>query len=76
MSNDRVLEARIQKLEERHKDMIHKADVRQLLVRIRDEREDVLDNETATDSAKAHRNGVACGMDWCIEELEELLNND
>jgi len=52
---------------------VPKDDLRELIEEWRKQREDVLDRETATDSAKSHRNGVACGMDYCIDELEALL---
>jgi len=54
-------------------DAVPKARLRELIEEWREQREDVLDRETATDSAKSHRNGVACGMDYCIDELEALL---
>jgi hypothetical protein len=33
----------------------------------------VSQGEKATEHGQAHANGVACGMDWCADELEEVI---
>lgn len=37
------------------------------------QRDDVKDRYTATQTAQTHRNGVACGMGYCIDEITELI---
>jgi hypothetical protein len=38
-----------------------------------EQRQDVLDMEKATRQGDLHAKGVACGIDYCMGELEEVL---
>jgi len=50
--------------------------VAELPRRWQDDRCDVADRDTATESAAVHRNGVMCGIDWCADELAVVLADD
>lgn len=52
---------------------VPKDDLRELIEEWREKRQGTLDSDFRTHEGHAHRNGVACGMDYCIEEAEDLL---
>lgn len=53
---------------------VDESELRELVEAWDEERTDVMEGEQATERGQAHRAGVACGMDYCITQLQRMVD--